>query len=112
MSVEDWRLAEATNETIFREMNEWTNDDADRHEDAEGRNIFLCECGDGTCTTPIRMTAVEYEAVRSEPTRFAIALDHENPELDSVVAEHPGFAVVDKSFGPAARLARGSDPRR
>jgi hypothetical protein len=45
----DWREQEATNQTIFRDMNEWT-------EEAN-------------------------EDVRSLPTRFAIALNHENPEM-------------------------------
>jgi hypothetical protein len=109
---DEWLMEEATNQTVFREMNEWTRDDADRHEDDQGKNIFLCECGDGTCTAPIRLTAGEYEAVRSEPTRFALAVDHENPELDSVFAEYAEFTVIDKTFGPAARLARASNPRR
>jgi hypothetical protein len=112
MSGDEWQLAEATNETIFREMNEWTHDDADRHAEGPARDIYLCECGDGACTSPIQLTLAEYEAVRSEPTRFAIALDHENPEQDALLVEYERYAVVDKSFGPGARLARESDPRR
>ncbi|HEY7282668.1 MAG TPA: hypothetical protein VID47_13860 [Actinomycetota bacterium] len=113
MTVLDWRIQEATNQTIFREMNEWTSEDDDGPEaDAHGWDVYLCECGDGTCTDPIMLTRIEYEAVRSEPTRFAIALNHENPELDSVLVEFERYTVVDKSFGLAARLARASDPRR
>jgi hypothetical protein len=45
-------------------------------------STYLCECGDERCTAPIRLTRVEYEAVRAYPTRFALALNHENPEID------------------------------
>ena len=109
----DWRMTEARNQTIFREMNEWTREDEEQLV-AGGltTDIYLCECGDGACTAPILLTPIEYEAVRSEPTRFAIALDHENPEIDSVRAEYERYSVVDKTFGPAARMARASDPRR
>jgi len=113
MTERDWRLQEARNQTIFREMNEWSREDADRPEaDARDRDSYLCECGDRTCTDPILLTLPEYEAVRKDPTRFAIALHHENPEIDSVVAEYEMYSIVDKSFGPGARIARESDPRR
>ena len=113
MTGDEWLIEEATNQTVFREMNEWTRDDEGGIGDAKrGRDIYLCECGDGTCTAPILLTLTEYEAVRSEPTRFAIALDHENPEIDSVLVEYERYTVVDKSFGQAAQIARASDPRR
>lgn len=111
--VADWRDQEATNETIFREMNEWTveSNDAslgiDRLMDA-----YLCECSDRRCTDAISMTRPEYEAVRSVAVRFAIAVDHENPEIDRVVSENERFATVDKFYGAGMRIARASDPRR
>ena len=113
MTTTDYRMVEARNQTIFREMNEWTREDeATRFHGARIGDVYLCECGDGNCTAPIVLTPGEYEAVRSEPTRFAIALDHENPEIDAVVIEYAGYTVVAKMFGPAARMARASDPRR
>jgi hypothetical protein len=111
--VADWEGQEATNETIFREMNEWTRDQLNGG-DGDERTIdtYLCECGDARCSAPIRLTRGEYEAVRAYPTRFALALNHENPEIDSLVAENPRFATIEKSFGLAARIARASNPRR
>lgn len=58
------------------------------------------------------LTREEYEQVRANGTQFVIALDHENPELDLLVAEHDGYAVVRKLPGFPARLASASDPRR
>ena len=50
--------------------------------------------------------------MRAVPVRFAIALDHENPEIDRVLFENRRFATVEKFFGAGARIARSSDPRR
>lgn len=102
---------EATNQTVFRQMNEWSVDvlpDLDRG----GTHQFLCECSDARCTRSIALTVAEYEAARGEPTRFVIAVDHENPELDHVVAENTRFATVRTFLGPAMSIARASDPRR
>jgi hypothetical protein len=113
--VADWKDQEAKNQTIFREMNEWTMEES--HAGAgEGTErtmaTYLCECGDERCTAPIQLTRVEYEAVRAYPTRFALALNHENPEIDSLVAENERFVTIEKSFGEAARIARATNPRR
>jgi hypothetical protein len=111
----DWKAQEATNQTIFREMNEWTMEesDVDAGQGTERTmDTYLCECGDDRCTAPIRLTRVEYEAVRAYPNRFALALNHENPEIDSLIVENERFATIEKSFGEAARIARATNPRR
>jgi hypothetical protein len=110
--MSDWRDQEATNQTIFREMNEWTEEREDARRGL-GRRIdaYLCECSDSRCTEPIQLTRLEYEAVRAEAARFAIALNHENPEIDRVVEENERFATVD-TFCSAARIARATYPRR
>ena len=111
--MRDWRDQEATNQTIFREMNEWTEEGNDALLGLGPRiDTYLCECSDRRCTDPIRLTRIEYEAVRAEPVRFAIALNHENPEIDLVVKENERFATVAKFHGVPARIARASDPRR
>jgi len=109
----DWRDQEAVNETIFREMNEWTEDASDaRLSDDGSENWYLCECSDRGCTEPISLTREEYESIRSVPVRFAIALNHENPEIDRVLFENLRFATVEKIFGGGRKIARATDPRR
>ena len=109
----DWREQEAVNQTVFREMNEWTEEDHDASEGLDrAMDIYLCECSDRRCTEPINLTRAEYEGVRAVAVRFALALNHENPEIDRVVAENARFATVDKFYGAPARIARESDPRR
>jgi hypothetical protein len=106
----DWREQEVENETRSREINEWI-DESDES-GADGSSPFVCECSDGACTSTIDLTHVEYEEVRAHGTHFAIAMDHESPDLDVMVSERIGFAIVRKLPGFPARLARASDPRR
>jgi hypothetical protein len=110
--VGSWQAEEATNQTIFREMNEWTKEEVAGDADERTMGTYLCERGDQRCTAPIMLPHAEYEAVRSYPTRFALALNHENPEIDSVLDENERFATIEKSYGAPARIARASNPRR
>ena len=109
----DWREQEATNQTIFREMNEWTEEGNDARLGMGPRvDAYLCECSDRRCSEPILLTRVEYELIRAEADRFAIALNHENPEIDRIVEENERFATVDKFHGGPRRIARETYPRR
>jgi hypothetical protein len=111
--MRDWRIEEATNQTIFREMNEWTQEGNDARLGVGPRfDVYLCECSDRRCTEPITLTRQEYEAVRSDAVRFVIALNHENPEIDQVVQENERFATVEKFHRPSMQVARATNPRR
>lgn len=112
MPMLDWREQEATNETVFRAMNEWSRDANDASPAGLRIDTYLCECSDRRCTEPIGLSGSEYEAVRAVPVRFAIALNHENPEIDRVLVENPRFATVEKFYGAGAKIARNTDPRR
>jgi hypothetical protein len=108
--VADWREREVGNETRSRDINEIEDANLE-HPGGSATNRYVCECSDASCMATIRLTQDEYEQVRANGAHFAIALDHENPELDLVLAEHEAFAVVRKLPGFPARLARASDPR-
>jgi hypothetical protein len=111
--MSDWREQEARNETISREMNEWTKEDYDARLGLNREmDTYLCECSDARCTEPIRLSRPEYESIRAVAIRFAIALKHENPEIDRLVAENDRFATVDKVFAVGGRTARATNPRR
>jgi hypothetical protein len=109
----DWRDDEATNQTVYREMNEWTEAANEARRGREGpTDVYLCECSDPRCTDPISLTRQEYEAVRGESIRFAVALNHENPEIDRVIFENARYATVEAFLAAGARIARATDPRR
>jgi hypothetical protein len=106
--VVTWREREARNEARFRTQNEWVETSGA----APGELLaFVCECGDGECGRSIMLTRVEYEFVRATSNRFAIAVDHENPESEVVVSECARFAAVDKIEGWGLRISRETDPR-
>jgi hypothetical protein len=107
----DWREQEVGNETRSREINEWI-DEANQSPGTGIQNPFVCECSDASCSATIRLTHGEYEEVRGHGTYFAIAPDHESPDLDLMVSERVGFAIIRKLPGFPARLADASDPRR
>jgi hypothetical protein len=72
----------------------------------------LCECTREDCTTFIALSRGAYERVRRVSTHFVVAPDHFDPEIEILVEEHSGYAVIRKREGEAAEVARATDPRR
>jgi hypothetical protein len=108
VEVRDRRVAE--NEVRFRALNERLRASSVAWEGREGVLDLVCECGNEDCTTPIQLTPGEYESVRSGETQFAIVPGHAHPEVEDVVAQQDGWALVRKR-GEAAEIAAASDPR-
>jgi hypothetical protein len=108
----------ARNEALVREVNERI---ADVDKVAHERNLasdqeffeFLCECGgdasDFACEERVQMTINEYEEVRSQDDRFAVAPGHDTDVLEWVVRRTDRFVIVDKR--PAAEPFVADDPR-
>ena len=102
----------ARNESLFREVNDRIEE---LSENVEAQGIapdgglveFHCECGRDGCTERLRMTATEYDRVRSDNDRFALAPGHETPEMEAVVDSNERFVVVDKL--PEAEPLVGAD---
>jgi hypothetical protein len=97
------------NEVLFRDVNERINE-INRDMGVDESADYICECGDGDCTTPITLKLLEYEAVRAHPARFAVFPGHEIVDVERVVEENDRFAVVEKA-ADAARIAIDDDPR-
>jgi hypothetical protein len=96
MEARDARLA--TNEALFREVNERI------HEVGENLQVlpddelldFQCECGRPECEDTLSMTPAEYRHVRSDNDRFAVLPGHEDEKLERVMERTERFVVVDK----------------
>jgi hypothetical protein len=57
----------------------------------------VCECGRaGGCDGRVRMTLAEYDHVRRQDDRFAVAPGHENAAIEAVVERYERYVVVDK----------------
>jgi hypothetical protein len=110
--MDDWRREEANNQVRFREFNEWIRASNGRTGNHRPVHEYICECSDASCRDVIELSDEEYEEIRGFGSRFAIALNHEDPELDQVLVQHSGFTTIEKLPGEAARLAAASDPRR
>jgi hypothetical protein len=102
--------SEARHTARCRDQNEWI-DAASTSRVADRLTTFVCECSDDACTRAIDLTKPEYESVRSYSTQFALALDHENPESDSVISECARYAVVSTIEPFAMRINRETDLR-
>jgi hypothetical protein len=100
----------AENEVRFRALNERLSDGQAAWEGRDGVLSLVCECGDEDCTLPITLTPAEYESVRAEETQFAVVPGHVRRELEDVVSEQAGWALVRKR-GEAAAIAAENDPR-
>jgi hypothetical protein len=102
---------QARNEALLREVNERINAidraSATGNGDTHG---FHCECGrEGGCEERIWMTLDEYDLVRRQDDRFALAPGHETDELEHIVERAERYVIVDKV--DAAEHLVADDPR-
>ncbi len=100
----------ARNEAISREINEGIELS---HSPEVPHDVIrmVCECGRPDCDRLMAITVGEYEAVRSDPRRFAVVQDHVMADVEFVVDENARFTVVEKREGGAAEVAEALDPR-
>jgi hypothetical protein len=100
----DRKRSSVRNEVLFREVNE-------RVEGLREGETFqiVCECRDDECTETIMLTHEEYEALRLDPTTFAVVPGHDR-EDEAVVQRGERFNTVRK-LGVEGRLAERTDPR-
>jgi hypothetical protein len=101
----------ASNQALFRAVNERLEDLAHAFEDVAGPGTaFACECADLHCIDQISMSVDEYEAVRRNPNNFVVLPGHVYPEVEEVVSENDRYVVVAK-IGEGAEIAVALDPR-
>jgi hypothetical protein len=102
----------ARNQDLFRNVNERVKDVNEAFGDLLPLTDWLCECADTACAERIALTLDEYEALRAEPTQFAVAPSESHVffEVENVVDQTERYWVVDK-IGTAARVAADGDPR-
>jgi hypothetical protein len=83
----------AQNEAIFRAGNEAIKKNA---RNSKPILPLICECGTTECLERIELTPAEFEAARSHPAHFVLALGHQD-ETEFVVDEFDSFSVVEKT---------------
>jgi hypothetical protein len=106
---EDLQRRIARNEATFRDVNEALKRGRWPGEEQEPI-AFRCECSQLGCTRMIELSGAEYERIRTNPRRFLMAPDHDDPGAEVVVETHERYVVVEKR-DEAGRLAEALDPR-
>jgi hypothetical protein len=102
----------AENEALFRDINERVVALPERQEaSAAEKLMFYCECGDAKCFEHVRLTLAEYQALRANAARFAVAPGHELPDVERVVERHAGYFVVEKDE-VFRDIVEATDPRK
>jgi hypothetical protein len=67
---------------------------------------FICECEREDCFETATMTPMEFAAVTAEPGRFVVLVGHEETASEEVVAEGPGYAIVEARSDPVPACGR------
>jgi len=107
-TLERQRIRAARSQAMFREVNERIVE-LSRSWSAEP--LFVCECESTDCAETISVTADEYEAVRSDPGCFFVALGHNVLAVEETVSSTDRYLVVRK-LGQGHDVAVEFDPRR
>ena len=99
----------AANEALLREVNEAIERGL-RPGNCEQVVRFRCECAQLECNQAVPLTVREYESVRANPRRFALAQGHERGDIEVVVDRARDHVVVEK-LGDSGAVAEERDPR-
>jgi hypothetical protein len=99
------------NEAIFRQVNEQIRGLNRDFGTEEGTMTVICECGDADCTDRLEVRVPDYERFRGDARLYVVAKGHQIPDVETVVEESGGYAVVQKREGAPAELSRELDPR-
>jgi hypothetical protein len=83
------------NEKLFREVNERVEQLQETFRSGADPE-WICECGDETCFDRLVIGLDEYRDIRSHSDWFVIVPGHEKTEVERVVRQDAGYAVVEK----------------
>ena len=112
---EPMKVRIAENESMFRAANETIELEAESIRVGAEPIPFVCECPDPSCTEIVELTLVEYEEMRTGPTRFFVVPGHQAVAVQAnaavVVEERDNVVIADK-IGIAGQIARANHGKR
>jgi hypothetical protein len=109
--VDDRRkLRIARNEASFRDIHERLNQGLQQVPLKPELLEFICECGNQSCEQHVNLSLSEYERVRRDSRRFAVAPGHMISDAERLVLSNVRFDVVEK-LGEAVELTDEADWR-
>lgn len=93
----DRELRAARNQSLFRAVNEKLRELNDAFAEVSKTYAIACECADVSCVETVHIAMEEYIDVREDERRFLVLKDHVYPEVERVVAQNDGYAIVQKN---------------
>jgi L-lysine 2,3-aminomutase len=83
------------NQAILRSVNDRIRELNEAFAEAVGIDpMFVCECPDLACVSPISVTLDDYRRIREDDKQFIVIPDHVEPELVSAVEATESYVVV------------------
>lgn len=95
---------------MYRTANERAKAWDERHSDT-GVASYFCECAQPECRKKVRLRQADYERVRSDSRRFVIVPGHELPDVETVIEQNEGWAIIEKA-PEVTPTVEALDPRR
>ena len=97
----------AENQSVFRSVNDRVKELNEVFDALTPYGEWVCECDGLECFEKIHLTLHEYEQLRQQSNRFAVAPgdEHVNLEVEQVVARTERYWLVEKVDVAAERAA-------
>lgn len=96
------------NESLFRSANESIELEAESVSYRGEKVPFVCECPDLSCTDIVELTMVDYEDIRTGPTRFFVVPGHQAVAVQAgaaIVIEERDDVCISEKIGIAGEVA-------
>src|SRR5437764_2169364 len=103
-SREEREVRAGRNQSLFRTVNEQLRGLNEGTAAMVGTFVIACECADLSCVETLPIAKDEYAQLRTNPRRFAVLPGHVYADVENVVEERTGYAVVEK-IAAAAEVA-------
>ena len=105
---EEREVRAARNQSLFRVVNEKLRDITAAFEDVVATHAIACECADIQCIDTVEIARGAYDTIRANPRHFVVRRGHVYPDVERVIREVDGYAVVEKT-GRAGEVAEAAD---
>ena len=93
----DREVRAARNQALFRSVNEKLRALNQAFSELTETYAIACECADTTCVATLHISMEAYLDVRAHSSRFVVLADHVYPDVERVVGESDGYAIVEKN---------------
>jgi hypothetical protein len=110
-SQRDREVRAARNQSLFRAVNEKLRELNQVFSNVTETYAVACECADTTCVETLHIGMQEYLDVREHPSRFVVLADHVIFDVERVVAQNDGYAVVEKNID-VSEIVEPTEPAR